>query len=451
MLTSVRTRTWIWPKPSTGKRFLGYMRVGQRVALRSTELVPGQGCAGGFYAVAPRGYVCRDRTVTLARSTPFLRANAHTMPASGPFPYHWALSNGAPMYTRVPTADEQRRVERRFGAAGSFAPLSFFQRGHEQLASREPIEPSGPAPAFVAGGVGAFGVPRPLVKRTIPLGSMLAYTRAFDVDGRTFLLSADLTLVPADRVRRFRPSSFHGVRLGAGVTLPIGWFVTAPGKGWRLQGDRLLPSTERWPRRSWVRLTGAAREQDGVRYLGVRGRDRRVRYVAASSIRVVRRRERRPFGVREGDKWLLVSITQGTLVAYDDLRPVYATLISPGLGGVPRRGGDLVHDSTTPLGSYRITFKDRAATMSPEKGNERSFWIADVPFTQYFDPPFAVHGAFWHERFGEPMSGGCINASPLDAAWLFDWSEPQVPAGWQGATGAGARENGRASWVVVTR
>ena len=112
----------------------------------------------------------------------------------------------------------------------------------------------------------------------------------------------------------------------------------------------------------------------------------------------------------------------------------------------------LFRSATTPTGTYNITFKDRAATMSPETGENRSFWIQDVPWTQYFNPPFALHAAFWHERFGEPTSAGCVNLSPVDAQWVFEWSDPQVPAGWQGATGAGATSaNGPTTAVVVQR
>ena len=74
-----------------------------------------------------------------------------------------------------------------------------------------------------------------------------------------------------------------------------------------------------------------------------------------------------------------------------------------------------------------------------------------MPHTQYFKPPFALHAAYWHERFGEPTSAGCVNVSPLDAELLFDWSDPKVPDEWQGATGAGAPENGGMTAIVVRR
>ncbi len=159
-----------------------------------------------------------------------------------------------------------------------------------------------------------------------------------------------------------------------------------------------------------------------------------------------------PDGVSPSQRWILVRIGEGTLVAYQGLDPVYATLISPGRGGVPSAGRDPVAASTTPLGTYYVTFKARSADMSPNKRDEpRTHWIADVPFTQYFDPPFALHAAYWHDRFGEETSGGCINVSPIDAEALFAWSDPPVPDEWQGATGAGAPANGATTAIVIRR
>jgi hypothetical protein len=156
--------------------------------------------------------------------------------------------------------------------------------------------------------------------------------------------------------------------------------------------------------------------------------------------------------VKPEQKWIVVRLGQGTLVAYEGLQPVFTTLMSPGRGGVPVAGRDPVEASTTPLGVFYVTFKSRAATMTHDKpGEPRTHWIADVPFTQYFNPPFALHAAYWHDRFGEETSAGCINVSPSDAETLFNWSDPQVPAEWQGATGAGAPENGATTAIVVRR
>ena len=85
--------------------------------------------------------------------------------------------------------------------------------------------------------------------------------------------------------------------------------------------------------------------------------------------------------------------------------------------------------------------------MTPETGDPQKFWLADVPHTLYFRPPFAIHTAYWHEDFGMPKSAGCINVSPRDGRWIFDWAGPPTPAGWQGsAPGPGV---GAGSLLVI--
>lgn len=456
LLTSVGATTWIWPRPRVSGIFIGYIRNGRSVGLRDTALVKGEGCSGGFYAIEPRGYVCRDSTVSIELDGRFREAAEATMPAPGPFPYGYAISNGAPMYNRVPTPGEQAKAERLLGPAGKWKPLIKTLAAHEDLAVTEPIAPRDAMPAFLVGGRPTSDDRIGLVRETIPLGSMLAFTRAFEAEGRTFLLSSDLTVVPANRVRAFRPSAFRGTRLGSDVELPIAWMRGSPRPRYRVEGGAAARTAGVFPVRSFVRLTGASVEHAGEVYLETTEREGGPNggpfYVAEKDATVVRAREKLPMGVAAGQKWIQVRITQGTLVAYEGLKPVYATLMSPGAGGVPVRGKDPVRASTTPTGTYYVTFKDRAATMSPDKkGEPRTLWIADVPHTQYFNPPFAIHAAYWHERFGEPTSAGCVNVSPVDAEALFSWSDPPVPEGWQGATGSGAPLNGPTTAVVVSR
>jgi len=57
---------------------------------------------------------------------------------------------------------------------------------------------------------------------------------------------------------------------------------------------------------------------------------------------------------------------------------------------------------------------------------------SDVPYAQNLVGPYALHGAYWHDNWGNRQSGGCINLSPIDAKWLFDFSEPKLPPGWHG-------------------
>jgi lipoprotein-anchoring transpeptidase ErfK/SrfK len=56
-----------------------------------------------------------------------------------------------------------------------------------------------------------------------------------------------------------------------------------------------------------------------------------------------------------------------------------------------------------------------------------------VPFVQYFHKGYALHAAYWHDDFGHAHSHGCVNLAPVDAAWLYRWTDPRMPTGWHGA------------------
>ena len=61
-----------------------------------------------------------------------------------------------------------------------------------------------------------------------------------------------------------------------------------------------------------------------------------------------------------------------------------------------------------------------------------AYELRDVPWIQYFAAGYALHGAYWHDVFGVPRSHGCINLAPIDARYVFMWTEPSVPEGWHG-------------------
>ena len=151
------------------------------------------------------------------------------------------------------------------------------------------------------------------------------------------------------------------------------------------------------------------------------------------------------FPLAEGEKWIDVSVFRGTLVAYEGKRPVFATLISPGLRGYAREEGKPTRN-TTPIGAFRIEWKHLSTTMSPNP-EKMSYYLSEVPFTQFFHMPFALHAAYWHDRFGEPKSGGCVNLSPADSRFLFEWTNPKLPEGWHGVRSGG--ERGPGTWVRV--
>jgi lipoprotein-anchoring transpeptidase ErfK/SrfK len=130
---------------------------------------------------------------------------------------------------------------------------------------------------------------------------------------------------------------------------------------------------------------------------------------------------------KNGERWLDINVTKQTLVAYDGVRPVYATLISSGEAGL----GDPEHSTATKRGIFRIHTKHLSTTMASDEVGEE-FELRDVPYVQYFEDGYALHGAYWHDRFGVPKSHGCINLTPEDARRLFYFTGPEVPRGWHG-------------------
>ena len=94
-----------------------------------------------------------------------------------------------------------------------------------------------------------------------------------------------------------------------------------------------------------------------------------------------------------------------------------------------------------------------AASTSPRRWTARprrtaTTRIQDVPWTMYFYESYALHGAFWHDGFGRVRSHGCVNLSPEDAHWLFDWTTPFLPEGWHGVR---AHDGSPGTTVVVRK
>jgi len=48
--------------------------------------------------------------------------------------------------------------------------------------------------------------------------------------------------------------------------------------------------------------------------------------------------------------------------------------------------------------------------------------LANVPWTMFFYAGYAIHGTYWHNNFGHPMSHGCVNMTTTEAKWLYEWA-----------------------------
>jgi hypothetical protein len=116
--------------------------------------------------------------------------------------------------------------------------------------------------------------------------------------------------------------------------------------------------------------------------------------------------------------WVDVDLGEQTLAVMRGSTPIFATLISAGFKG------------PTPRGLFRIHLKQAIGEMSSSPGADKPYTVEAIPFIQYFVGNFALHTAYWHNRFGHPISHGCVNLSPADSKTVFAFTGPHLPGGW---------------------
>jgi len=117
-----------------------------------------------------------------------------------------------------------------------------------------------------------------------------------------------------------------------------------------------------------------------------------------------------------GGRSLVISLDQQAMWAFDGGRIVRTSYVSTGK-----------EKFRTPPGLFAVNTKIASQTMAGVLGGE-SYNVPDVPYVMYFtDRGHAIHGAYWHDNFGNPMSHGCVNL-PLDVAeWIYDWAPVGLP------------------------
>ena len=233
--------------------------------------------------------------------------------------------------------------------------------------------------------------------------------------------------VRADNLAVYRPSAFQGVALSAHPDNAFAWLVYAA-KPSAAPGEEPARDAPVLSRYALVTVFEEQKVGDWMLYRVGENQwieQRKVGLVKPSA---------RPAGVGPSDKWIEVNLYEQTLAAYEGDRLVYATLVSSGLPYWK-----------TETGLFRVWTKVRMAKMSGREGYSDYYFLEDVPWTMYFNKSFALHAAYWHDRFGFPHSHGCVNLSPGDAQWLFGWTTPATSAGnWSVPT-----EQDPGTWVWV--
>lgn len=135
------------------------------------------------------------------------------------------------------------------------------------------------------------------------------------------------------------------------------------------------------------------------------------RWVLGQSVAVATAKAR-PAGIGTGDYWVGVNLARQTAVAYYGDRPMYAAMVATGMAATPTVQGV--------FRTWQRLTTGRMAGGSAATGGY--YYLEGVTWTCYFYSGYALHTAYWHDAFGRPRSHGCVNLSPYDAWWIYQWS-----------------------------
>jgi hypothetical protein len=228
---------------------------------------------------------------------------------------------------------------------------------------------------------------------------------------------------PLDRSRYVlhEPSRFHGRDLAerpvSDGRLVLGWTVAddAPLYG---APSTAGPPVRRLPRhtpllverRPTVKGWREVHDDDGTRVLGFMKEDGKLRYwVGAPPVK----------GLAKGETWLDIDVGQQMIALRSTgTGPIYVTLVSSGLAERP-----------SPLGVFRMRHKVAYRSMGNLPNSTDRYFVENIPWAMYFLPEYAVHGAYWHDDFGNRRSHGCVNLAPRDARYIYERVPPAQQPG----------------------
>lgn len=211
--------------------------------------------------------------------------------------------------------------------------------------------------------------------------------------------------VPASSIQLINDSEFAGVEVTKQPERPFGWMLVDFQPS-REPGAEPIPGTPRLTRYTFFQVYDAIKADDGWIWYNIGG-GYWMRQTYVSLVEV----SPRPEGVGEHDYWVEIDLYEQRFAAYEGDRMVYAGLVSSGLNRWP-----------TNEGLFQVWSRHTETKMSGAEGRIDYYFVEDVPHTMFFDNDIALHGAYWHDRFGYKHSHGCVNMPPRDAEWIFNWS-----------------------------
>lgn len=414
----------IFAGPDRASQELGWLRRGQRIRV-ARERQRGPGCTEGWFAMHPRGLVCAGTDVLIAETPPEPEWRGTSTAVEAPMPYdYFFVTAYTSVYFRPPEPAEWR------------ASIDYVGR-YRHFAEEEPERLAD----FREGKIRGEPAKPPVMFEVLSRGYMIASPHEDSREGRDYVKTVMGRYVALGHLSPRRGSAFHGFELGSGEhTLPFA-VVNRPTPLERAvdrgrDGIRFVDDdTQRMARYELLGDRWKGRIRLGDYNVHRVGEDRYLKewYVSVLD------RVTPDFEVANDEVWIHVDLSEQTLLVYRGTTPFYGTLVSTGMPG---------HE--TPRGHFRIQRKFVGSTMDdlgPEVGGD-DYRIEDVPYTQYFRDSVALHGAFWHDRFGVARSHGCVNLAPTDAFRIFQLTRPTVPPGWHGVPTNTSGEQGTRVWVT---
>lgn len=343
-----------------------------------------KGCAGVWAELQGGGGVCDGDGVTVsdAPAAPAGRTLSPDLAVALPYRYAKISGPGVARLGRLPTRAEARRLAR------------------------------GDMPA---------DLPHEATSGVV----FVALDRPYEVGGISYHRTLDGDYVAEDDLVEVEPPATVGQPLfEAALPIAFVWVDGAPVHEKTSTGMRVTGIAERTARFEVARTI----EHEGETWVELADGSlmRRADVRLAEAIAA-------PAEIEPDERWIHIDLDEQLLVAYEGEAPVYVTLVSSGKDGYD-----------TPAGSYRIRRKYISRRMRGPDPDAGTYDIAEVPWAMYYHRGYALHGAYWHDEFGQVRSHGCTNLPPEAARWLFRWTAPDVPEGWHGRFAAGTR-------VVLTR
>ncbi len=457
-LVALKHQVVVRDRPSISGQVLGTLRAGARVA-RAEEPYSTRNCAGGWYPIRPRGFVCAGEETSTDLDSAVSKVLAIEPDLSAALPYRYGqIARGAAVaYGTLPSAEEQQQAEpklrshksrkaKQLGAGANDVPLD---KGG--LASGPPVllpeaagvaadgyrttasyfvfagDPQPPAPLHV--GVSLLGE-QPAAKdtRVLKRRSGVAVTQSFEIGegqaARRFAVMPDGRFIPTDRLVPALGTTWHGVDLSK-TGLPVA-FALRGGVGlYEVDKGKATRTDEDLEQSEAILLTGRFRTVSSMRFWFTRGDPQDALWVRHKDIIMIPKRNQYPDFATPDQKWLDISLANQTLVAWIGKKPLYATLISTGQD----RLGDPKTGPSTTQGVFRLLAKHVTRNVDDREVGQ-AYSLGEVPWVMDFADGFSITGAYWLKRFGEAQSYHNIAASPIDAHWLWQWSDPPLPAGW---------------------